>query len=61
MAIMEIAARGLQGQEGSQPQCGLTVKEEAGERSTCVYLIWLYSLITINFKMSSFNSTARLP
>lgn len=51
----------LVSQEGSQPRHGLRVKEEVGEISTQLYLIWLYSLITINLKMSSFNSTAGLP
>lgn len=52
----------LVSQEGSQPRHRLTVKEEVEIRTrVSTHLIWLYSLIAINFKMPSFNSTAGLP
>lgn len=37
-------------QEGSQPQQALQLKRRQGETSIHAYLIWVYSLITINFK-----------
>lgn len=40
----------LVSQEGSQPQQALQLKRRQGEISIHAHLIWVYSLITINFK-----------